>query len=60
MGKTSGLNNLNDLFLGALSHADDIQTLSTKLSDCIVPGLKPGAVWGGGNAMDKKFRGMRL
>ena len=25
---------LNGLFLGALSHADDIRTLSTNLSDC--------------------------
>ena len=25
---------VNGLFLGALSHADDIRTLSTNLSDC--------------------------
>ena len=31
--KSCGLN-LNGLFLGALSHADDIRTLSTNLSDC--------------------------
>ena len=31
--KSCGLN-INGLFLGALSHADDIRTLSTNLTDC--------------------------
>ena len=31
--KSCGLS-VNGLFLGALSHADDIRTLSTNLSDC--------------------------
>ena len=31
--KSNGLN-ISGLFLGALSHADDIRTLSTNLTDC--------------------------